>query len=266
MVAAWPDAVGPLARSGEVVAQAGHAWVHSIRYTWREEGALDDDLQRLLREAQAHPTDEGLARRVDHALRRAGRDEERRARFRFKFQCPLRFEDLRPDRGDQLVRSCERCQRQVRFVASLDDLAEQVAQGHCVAFERRALGDVVARVADDPRNHSARAEGTPCLVPTDLPWVDLDTFMPSPDLLRVFPGELAREYRAIAVARAPGVLRLASATLPDEVLADLTFMTGMKLELALADGDAVDRALLRIYGPEPEPEYLMGDVAPDLDF
>lgn len=245
------------------MAQVGHAWLHSTRYTWPVEATLDEDLQRLLREAEAHPSDEGLARRVDHALRRAGRDEERRARFRFKFQCSLRYEDLRPDQGDPLVRQCDRCHRQVRFVASVEQLAEQVAQGRCVAFERRTLADVVARVADDSRNHSARVEGSPCLVPTDLPWVDVEAFTPTPDLLRVFPGELAREYRAIPVARSPGVLRLACATLPDRVLDDLTFMTGMKLELALAEGDAIDRALLRIYGPETEPEYLMGDVLPE---
>ena len=110
---------------------------------------MDEDLQRLLREAEAHPTDEGLARRVDHALRRAGRDDERRARFRFKFQCPLRFEDLQPSPVDPLERACDRCHRQVRFVASVEQLAEQVAQGRCVAFERKALGDVVEWVFGD---------------------------------------------------------------------------------------------------------------------
>ncbi|MCO5166075.1 MAG: hypothetical protein M9894_06870 [Planctomycetes bacterium] len=220
---------------------------------------MDDDLQRLLRQAEASPGDEALARRVDGALRRAGRDEERRARFRFKFQCPLRFEDLQVRGLDPLVRSCDRCQREVRFVASVDALAEQVAQGQCVAFERRVLGDVVARVADDPRQHSARVEGSPCLVPTDLPWVDLDAFTPTPDLLRVLPGALAREYRAVPVALAPRVLRVACATVPDKVAEDLALMTGMTIELALADGDAVDRALVRLYGPEDE-HFLMGDV------
>src|SRR5690606_30910293 len=97
---------GPRGRSGEVLPQVRHAWLHSTRYTWPEEASLDDELQRLLREAEATPTDEGLALRVDQALRRAGRDEQRRARFRFKFECPLRFEDLRPGK-DPLVRSCD---------------------------------------------------------------------------------------------------------------------------------------------------------------
>ncbi|MBX3468171.1 MAG: hypothetical protein KF878_14965 [Planctomycetes bacterium] len=220
---------------------------------------MDDDVQRLLREAEASPGDAALARRVDGALRRAGRDDERRARFRFKFQCPLRFEDLKAEPSDPLVRSCERCHRQVRFVAAVDALAEQVAQGHCVAFERRVLGDVVARVADDPRQHSARVPGAPCLVPTDLPWVDLDAFTPTPDLLRVLPGVLAHEHRAVPVAAAPRVLRVACATLADRVVQELTFMTGMRIELALADPAAVDRALERLYGPEEE-HFLMGEV------
>lgn len=226
------------------------------------EATLDEDLQRLLREAEAHPSDEGVARRVDHALRRAGRDEERRARFRFKFQCPLRFEDLRPGDGP-LVRACDRCRRQVRFVASVEELAEQVAQGRCVAFERRALGDVVARVADDPRNHSARVEGSPCLVPTDLPWVDLDRFTPTPDLRGLVPASMAHMYRVVPVGRAKGVLRVAAADLRPDVVDDLRFMLNLQVERVLADPAAVERAIERIYGPEPEPEYLMGDVLPE---
>lgn len=247
------------------MAQVGHAWLHSTRYTWPREATLDEDLQRLLREAEAHPTDEGLARRLDHALRRAGRDEERRARFRFKFQCPLRYEDLRPNPVDPLERACDRCQRRVRFVASVDELAEQVAQGHCVAFERRTLGDVVARVADDPRNHSAKVPGTPCLVPTDLPWVDLDGFTPPAALMNLLPAALAHLHRVVPVERAGGVLRVAVASRDGGAPEDLAFMLNTRVEVVLADPAAVDRAIERIYGPEPEPEYLMGDMLPDED-
>lgn len=224
---------------------------------------MDDELQRLLREAEANPTDEGLARRVDQALRRAGRDEQRRARFRFKFECPLRFEDLRPGK-DPLVRSCDRCHREVRFVASVDELAEQVARGHCVAFERRALGDVVARVADDPRNHSARAPGSPCLVPTDLPWVDLETFTPPPALVALVPAALAHMYRVVPVERRGGRLRVAIADPAERALGDLRYMLNLEVERVLADPAALARALLRIYGPEPEPDLLMGTVLPDF--
>lgn len=223
---------------------------------------MDEELQRLARDAATHPNDEGLARRLDHALRRAGRDDERRARFRFKFQCPLRYEDLAPT-SDPLQRSCERCQRQVRFVANVDELAEQVAQGHCVAFERRALEGVVARVAEDPRQHSALAPGTPCLVPTDLEFVDLDAIEGvTVGALRVFSGLLAHDYRAFPVEQTRGTLRLAFASPPSsKVLDDLRFMLGLSIVPVLAAPAAVDRAIERSFGSAEEPtEFLLGDV------
>jgi hypothetical protein len=227
---------------------------------------MDEELQRLAREAATHPNDEGLARRLDHALRRAGKDAERRARFRFKFQCPLRYEDL-TSTSDPLLRSCDRCQRQVRFVANVDELAEQVAQGHCVAFERRALEGVVARVADDPRQHSALAPGTPCLVPTDLEFVDLDGFTPPADALRRFYAYVAREHRVVPVARTRDGRRLAFAATPTaESLQVLQSLYGT-IQPVLAAPGAVDRALERLFPPEPELEpegYLMGDLFGDV--
>jgi hypothetical protein len=221
---------------------------------------MDEDLQRLTREAATHPNDEGLARRLDHALRRAGRDDARRARFRFKFQCPLRYEDLAPSEHP-LVRSCERCHRQVRFVANADELAEQVAQGHCVAFERRALDGVIALVANDPRQHSAIAPGTPCLVPTDLEFVRLDAITPPLEAVSVFPGALARDHRAFPVARTRSTLRLAFAVTPtSKVLDDLRFMLGLTIEPVLAEPADVDRAIEETFDSDDPTEFLLGDV------
>lgn len=224
----------------------------------------DEDLQRLAREAEAHPTDEAVARRYDQALRRAGREDALRARFQFKFLCPLKFEDLSPT-ADPLVRACGKCGRDVHFVASPTDLAEQVARGRCVAFERKALGDVVSRVAHDARNHSGKIAGSPCLVPTDLPFVNLDAFTPPREALDVLSSTIARDLRVVPIEyrRKGRRLRVAVASWSHSVADDLRFMTGVEVDLALAAPDAVDRALARVYPPEPEPEYLMGDVLPD---
>jgi hypothetical protein len=221
----------------------------------------DEELQRLAREADAQPSDEAVARRYDQGLRRAGRDRDLRARFQFKLLCPLRFEDL-PPTADPLVRACGRCGRDVSFVASPVDLAEQVAQGRCVAFERKVLGDVVDRVAHDARNHSARVEGSPCLVPTDLPFIDLDAFTPPREALSLVPSTTAREYRFVPVEyrRKGGRLRIAIAQWQPNLADDLRFMINVSVDFALALPDAVDRALTRVYPPEEEPRYLMGDV------
>ena len=224
----------------------------------------DEELQRLAREAEANPTDEGLARRYDQGLRRAGRDEALRARFTVKYLCPLRFEDL-PPTADPLVRACGRCGRDVHFVASPAELAEQVAQGRCVAFERKGQADVVTRVAQDPRNHSAKVEGSPCLVPTDLPFIDLDAFTPPPRVLSRAPSTTAREYRFVPVnlRRKDRVLRVAVAQWQPNLRDDLEFMLGLEIEFALAAPDAIDRCLARVYPPEEDTHFLMGDIAPD---
>lgn len=221
----------------------------------------DEELQRLARDAEANPTDEALARRYDQGLRRAGREDALRARFEMKFLCPLRYEDL-PPTADPLVRACGRCGRDVHFVASPVQLAEQVAQGRCVAFERKALRDVVTRVAQDDRNHSAHVGSSPCLVPTDLPFIDLDAFTPPREALALVPSTTAREFRFVPVEyrRKGGRLRVAIAQWQPNLVEDLRFMINVTVDFALAAPEAVDRALARIYPPEEDTHYLMGEV------
>jgi hypothetical protein len=221
----------------------------------------DEDLQRLAREADADPADEAVARRLEQGLRRAGQVDALRARFRFKFLCPLRYEDLAPT-DDPLMRACGRCARVVVFVRDPAELAREVARGSCVAFERRALEQVVAGLADQPGLDLVRRPGTPCVVATDLPFVDLDA-APRPPAADALPPGVARQHRAVPVERpGGGVLRVAFATPPTQGdLASVAARAGAaRVEPVLAEPAAVDRALDRL---DPR-EVLMGDLFGDV--
>lgn len=216
---------------------------------------MDDDLIQLRRRAQTDPTDARAAAQLDRALLRAGQTQEAGRRYRFAFRCPLRFDDLTP-RADPRERHCERCQRTVQLVRTPEELAARVAEGGCAAIPRGSLAAACVDLARDPRLGSAVRSGAPCVQPTDLPFVDLDTWEVPELAIQALPGVFARTYRALAVALSEDGKRLqvACADMSRAALVqeDLAFMLGIEVELVLADPDAVDRALERVYPDDDE--------------
>lgn len=219
---------------------------------------MDDDVQRLRREAAARPGDEEAARRLDRALERSGERAELRRRYRLKFECPLRFEALAPT-ADPLERDCRRCGRTVRHVRTPAELAERVAAGGCVSFARSLLDGAGDALAGDGRLHSAADAGRPCVVPTDLPFVDLDAEPPAADVLALVPASFARAYRVVPVTRTgDGLLVAFAADAPHvlHTLDDLRFMLNLEARQVLAAADAVERALARL--DDDDGDHLMG--------
>ena len=123
---------------------------------------MDQDLRALQRAAEADPADRDAARRYDEALRRAGDEEALFERYRFKFLCPLAFEDL-TEGLHPFVRDCAQCERSVFYCRSPEELAEHVEAGDCVAFHLDALGDMVSAVAETGAS-TAEEPGSVCLV------------------------------------------------------------------------------------------------------
>lgn len=206
---------------------------------------MDEGLRRLERESRSDPSDIEAARRLDHALARAGDGKELRRRYRAKFLCPLRFEELTPT-ADPLRRACDRCHRSVRFVRTEAELTERVAEGACVAFQRRDLGRVLDLTIADPRLHSAADPWRSCLVATDLPFVDLDRVEVHDAVLRVVPREVAEHFEVFPVAAGPDVVCVAMADpSADALLHDLQRELELEVRPVLADRDAVKRAIAR---------------------
>jgi hypothetical protein len=54
----------------------------------------------------------------------------------FSFQCPKRWEQLRPTE-DEAVRFCDQCRRQVFFCTSLEVAQTHAAVGDCIAVDPR---------------------------------------------------------------------------------------------------------------------------------
>lgn len=224
---------------------------------------MDDDVQRLRREAAARPEDEAAARRLDRALERAGERAELGRRYRMKFECPLRFEQLDPT-SDPLERACGQCLKTVRHVRTCDELSAQVAKGGCVAVARSLLDQAGAALAAGGRLHSASDVDRPCVVPTDLAFVDLDAEPPAPEALAELSPELIRSFRAIPVALAGDELRVAVMSWSDlsETLSELRRLTGREVSPVLAAADAFARALERV-APYVEEELLTGLMVED---
>lgn len=64
----------------------------------------------------------------------------------FRFQCDKQWRDLSEVKGEDGVRYCADCTKPVFLCHTYDELAEHVAQAHCVAIEDghgfHLLGDV----------------------------------------------------------------------------------------------------------------------------
>jgi anti-anti-sigma regulatory factor len=124
---------------------------------------MDEDLARLQRDACANPADVETARRLEAALGRAGQTEALRARYRFKFLCPLTFEDLEPT-GDDDRRHCSRCERDVHLVLDPDAYLEAAAAGRCVSVPSSIVDAALERLVVAPGQHGAEDGAAPCLV------------------------------------------------------------------------------------------------------
>ncbi len=64
---------------------------------------------------------------------------------RFKFECPERWDRLRPT-GVAAVRFCDSCRQSVFYCHSIEEAREHAGQGHCVAVDAavaRSPGDLV---------------------------------------------------------------------------------------------------------------------------
>ena len=126
---------------------------------------MDQDLERMRRDVEAAPADADAARRYEQALLRAGKRDEAKARYRFKFQCPKRWEELGVQ-FDLCVdhRRCGDCDRRVEFVATPEELAAQIRAGTCVASQPAVIGAALELLLDDAELNPARGEQEPCLM------------------------------------------------------------------------------------------------------
>ncbi|MGE0706845.1 MAG: hypothetical protein AB7N76_06535 [Planctomycetota bacterium] len=222
---------------------------------------MDETLRELERAAQAEPSDPDVARRLERALRAGGETERLEARFRFKFQCPLRFEDLRAGEVAR-ERLCQRCGCAVVHVRDAAELRDAVAGGRCVAFFERDLKGAFAALAADERLCSAEEQGAPCVVPSEREAVRLAEVQVEPGLPSLFDPWLLRRYTALPLRIREGVLEVAwaSSDRPDRVLLDALRLTSgaRQVRFLLAERAEVEEALERV-APEP---MLMGIVVP----
>ncbi|MBL4845436.1 MAG: hypothetical protein JKY65_07920 [Planctomycetes bacterium] len=219
---------------------------------------MDQDLNKLEREAIANPGDAEAANKLDRALLRAGREEQATKRYWFKFRCPLRFDDL-DLRDDPLLRDCERCAKSVHLVRSPAELANRVAAGDCVAFARDSLVAAYVELARDERIHSAEESTRPCVQDADVRFVELEGLTVSPEALRWLPSDFAHTYQVVPISwdEERSVLEIACAQLRSArvTLEDLRFMTEVDVQLVLADPEAVAQAVELLY-----PFGLVGDI------
>src|SRR5262245_13310236 len=56
---------------------------------------------------------------------------------KFKFECPLKWENLQPVKGSDTTRFCGTCNQQVHFCATLEEAQHHAFQNHCVAVDAR---------------------------------------------------------------------------------------------------------------------------------
>ncbi len=215
---------------------------------------MDENLERLARDAAADPADEAAARRLDAALARAGREEELRERFRFKFQCERQWADLAPTRGSG-AKFCDECQRKVFAVQDVGELREHVSKGDCVAVPSSLLERAFSELPGDRRLHSGHATDAPCVVPGGEIPSDI------PESLRSFMRrEVAQAIGFVPIAIRGQKLVLASATLdPKQLRAFAASFGSREVETVLVT--PVEFAALIEALPQ-QPPMLLGRVAP----
>lgn len=241
---------------------------------------MDQDLSELERRARANPHDRELADRLDRSLLRAGRGEELGARYRLKFQCPLRFDDLEPS-PDLTRRSCQRCQATVQLVRTPAALAARVAEGSCVAIPRDSLAASYLELGSSEAVTSGSEPKPPRVHGADLRFVDLDAVEVPPAALELIPPVFAHTYQVVPIAvssagpealngqRSAGFagprprLEIACGpSAPATVVEDLRFMLDLQVRVAIAEPEALARALERLYPEQPGSEGwdYMGEV------
>ena len=128
---------------------------------------MDEDLNRLRREVEADRGDRMAAIRYEAALQRGGRHEELRELYRFEFECPKQWSDLKPTR-DPLVRNCDACKRKVHFATGPEEFQKHVAARHCVAVLDSRSDARLLELAATPGQRIQEKGRPPCLVPSDL--------------------------------------------------------------------------------------------------
>jgi type IV pilus assembly protein PilB len=81
-----------------------------------------------------------------------------------------------------------------------------------------------------------------------LPAIDLDTFTPEPEVVKLLSPEVALKHRIVPVARSGAVLTIATGD-PSNLFAvdDVKFLTGLGVELRVATDSQLSRALVRLY-------------------
>lgn len=124
---------------------------------------MDDALSHLRRAHAEAPDDPEAARRLETALRRAGRRQELEALYRLAYRCPLRWDALEGDAFDE-VRRCAQCARDVHYVKTRRELARWVAEGACVALDPGTLEETVPVWVETSLTEPARGPGGPCVV------------------------------------------------------------------------------------------------------
>jgi hypothetical protein len=130
---------------------------------------MDEELLRLRRQHEATPADDVVARRLVKGLVRAGRRDEARDLYRFKFRCSKKWDDLAREEPEDpfsldVVRHCSECQRDVHLVKNVSEVREQVSLGHSVAATEEARTAFVDAAIDDPTISAAADPKRPCVV------------------------------------------------------------------------------------------------------
>lgn len=208
---------------------------------------MDERLRELQRATEASPSDAEAARRYERALAGSGETAALRARFRFKFECPLRFEEL-DSSDDPAERYCRRCEHSVRYVSEVDQLADAVSKGQCVAFCEADLEHVFERLAREESLHGASEPTRPCAVPFDRPRVvPLEDPALEPALVGLFRRAFLYEHSVVPLRLERDALHVAwaSSDAPTEdFLATLMGESGAhSVKLAFATPEDVADAL-----------------------
>ena len=216
---------------------------------------MDENLERLAREAASDPADAAAARRLDTALARAGREEELRERFRFKFECPRQWQDLETTRSAK-AKFCDECQRKVFAVPDVATLREHVSKGDCVAVPSSLLATAFSELPKDPRFHSAKLPGTPCVVPGGA-----------------VPGAVPEDVRSLLwrrIAQTHGLVPIAATDEKLVLAVTLRYAATQLRNLGIVRGREVETVLVseeeltKLIAALPEsPPMLMGKVTPE---